>query len=192
MRNASPDPVAALDAVPIEQVPAAIARLAARLLVEPPTQQHRATRPVTTSLHMVAPDEARARHLPAPQRAARRRGLRQRPPHAEASPAGRLKFAALTACRRAYVFSLTWSQVDFGKRTVTAPSGTTKNGEPIVTPFVHRSRLAALLREQERRTCIAIGDDAWHVLSSRTPVRRCRTSGVCRCTQRRARGREES
>ena len=57
------------------------------------------------------------------------------------------RFITLGAAAGKNVFSLTWSQVDFGKGTVTGPSGTTMNGEPIVTPFVHRSRLAALLRE---------------------------------------------
>ena len=60
------------------------------------------------------------------------------------------RFAVLSAWRAANVFALQWTNVDFGRGTARAPTGTTKNGEPIVVPFDHGSELEALLRAQER------------------------------------------
>jgi integrase len=62
------------------------------------------------------------------------------------------EFGALTGWRRGNVFDLTWEHVDFGRGEVRAPAGSTKNGDAIITPFLVRSRLHALLRERHRAT----------------------------------------
>lgn len=61
-----------------------------------------------------------------------------------------VEFAWLTGWRRGNVFGLKWEHVDFLRGVVRVPGGQTKNDEPMETTFTHGSRLAALLREQER------------------------------------------
>ena len=65
---------------------------------------------------------------------------------------GPVEFAALSGWRRGNVFALAWAHVDFHRGTVRAPAGTTKNGDPILTPFAVGSRLNAVLRAAERAT----------------------------------------
>jgi integrase len=68
-----------------------------------------------------------------------------------------VEFAFLTGWRRANVFGLTWERVDFGRGELTIPGDRAKNGDPLITPFAHRSRLEGLLREQARRVADAPG-----------------------------------
>src|SRR6266853_196225 len=62
------------------------------------------------------------------------------------------EFAFYTGWRQGNIFGLTWDHVDFERGVVTAPAGTTKNGDPFITPFGVASPLNAILRQQQRVT----------------------------------------
>jgi integrase len=73
---------------------------------------------------------------------------------------GPAEFAARTGWRAGNVFGLAWEHVDFGAGAVRCPIGTTKSGEPLVTPFAVGSPLDRLLRDRE---AVADGPYVFHV-----------------------------
>ncbi|PYO94745.1 MAG: hypothetical protein DMD60_14230, partial [Gemmatimonadetes bacterium] len=73
---------------------------------------------------------------------------REHMPHLAAA----CEFAFSTGWRQGNIFALCWPHVDFDRGVVVAPAGTTKNGDPFITPFGVDSPLNAILRAQHRAT----------------------------------------